>query len=116
MKSTILLAVKALLTVVFVMAGAMKMIGNPMMVETFDTIGVGQWFRYVTGIIEVVGGILLWVPNRQFIGAGLLFCTMVCAVAAHAIWLGMDTALPAVVLGLLAGYVLLAHKDQQPAR
>ena len=47
--------VKALLTFAFVAAGAAKLIGAPMMVETFDAIGMGQWFRYLTGVIEVGG-------------------------------------------------------------
>ena len=26
------------------------------MVSLFDLIGIGQWFRYVTGVIEVISG------------------------------------------------------------
>ena len=31
-------------------------------VRTFDAIGLGQWFRYATGIVEVAGGLLFLVP------------------------------------------------------
>ena len=41
----------------FLMAGVATLSGYPMMVETFDKIDVGQWFRYVTGAIEVASAI-----------------------------------------------------------
>ena len=41
------------------MVGFFKLSGDPRMVGLFDAIGVGQWFRYVTGSLEVLGAILL---------------------------------------------------------
>ena len=64
-----LLAIKAVLTLAFVAAGFAKLSGQEMMVQTFEAVGVGQWFRYVTGIIEVGAAVLLWVKGMQFIGA-----------------------------------------------
>ena len=87
-----LIIVKVLLTLAFLAAGIGKLIGAPMMVETFDTIGLGQWFRYVTGIIEVGGAVLLWVPRRQSWGAALLGATMVGAVLAHVVLLAVEAA------------------------
>ena len=57
------LIAKALLTLAFVAAGLAKLAGADMMVATFDAIGVGQWFRYVTGAIELGAAVLLWVPG-----------------------------------------------------
>ena len=45
-------------------------------VKTFDAIGLGQWFRYCTGLIELVGGLLFLVPRATIIGAALLIATM----------------------------------------
>ena len=106
--------VKALLTFAFVAAGAAKLIGAPMMVETFDAIGMGQWFRYLTGVIEVGGAVLLWVSRRQAWGAALLGATMVGAVLAHLVVLSAASAAPAVVLGLLSAFVLWSHRAQFP--
>lgn len=103
---------KILVTAAFVAAGLAKLAGVEMMVATFDAVGVGQWFRYVTGAIEVGGAILLWVPGRQFIGAGLLLAAMVGAVLAHLVILGTDTMLPAIILGALSGIIALSHRDQ----
>lgn len=107
-------ATKILLTLAFVAAGAFKLIGAPMMVETFDAIGMGQWFRFATGLIEIVGAGLLWLPRRQAWGAALLGATMVGAVLAHLVVLGAASAVPAVVLGLLSAFVLWSHRAQFP--
>jgi len=39
------IGLKVLLTPVFVGAGTAKLLGVEIMVQTFDTIGSGQWFR-----------------------------------------------------------------------
>lgn len=105
------LGLRILLTLAFLGAGGAKLAGVDMMVATFDQIGFGQGFRYLTGIIEVVGAALLWVPRRQVIGAALLGGTMVGAVLTHLFILG-PSALPAIVLGLLCSAVLYLHRDQ----
>jgi uncharacterized membrane protein YphA (DoxX/SURF4 family) len=106
-----LLAVKALLTLAFVAAGIAKLAGVEMMVQTFEAVGVGQWFRYVTGAIEITGATLLWIRGREIYGAGLLACTMAGAVLAHLLLIG-PSAVPALILGVLSAVVAYAHRDQ----
>src|SRR4030095_3471345 len=60
----------------FVLAGGLKLTGAPEMVALFDAIGVGQWFRYVTGSIEVVSAVALLVPSWAAFGALPLIPTM----------------------------------------
>lgn len=105
------LAVKALLTLAFVSAGLSKLAGVEMMVLTFEAIGLGQWFRYVTGVIEVGSAVLLWVPGLQILGALLLVATMIGAVLAHILILG-PSMIPALILGVLAALVAYVHRDQ----
>lgn len=104
-------ALRALLALAFAAAGAAKLYGAEVMVQTFDAIGVGQWFRYVTGLIEIGAAILLWVPGLQVIGAAVLVSTMIGAVLSHLLILG-PSAVPALVLGALAAVVLYLHRDQ----
>tara|TARA_R110002051_G_scaffold314149_2_gene390910 strand:- start:52 stop:405 length:354 start_codon:yes stop_codon:yes gene_type:complete len=104
-----LIAIKILLTVAFVAAGTAKLTGVEMMVGTFDTIGWGQWFRYLTGSIEIISAALLWVRGREWIGAGLLTCTMGAAVLFHILLLG-PTLVPALILGILAAIVFATHR------
>lgn len=108
------LGLRAVLTLAFVAAGGAKIIGVEMMVATFDTIGAGQWFRYVTGLVEIVGAVLLWLPGRQVIGAALLGGTMVGAVLTHWFILG-PSAVPAIILGLACAAVLYLYREQIPA-
>ena len=49
----------------------------------FAQIGLGQWFRYFTGVVEMVGGILYLLPPTCPIGAALLGCTMLGAMIVH---------------------------------
>jgi len=49
----------------FLYLGGAKLLGSPMAVRLFHDIGWGQWFRYVTGVVELTGGLLLVVPGWQ---------------------------------------------------
>jgi uncharacterized membrane protein YphA (DoxX/SURF4 family) len=37
--------------VVFFAAGVAKIVGVPMLVQSFAQIGLGQWFRFVTAVV-----------------------------------------------------------------
>ena len=89
----------------FLVAGFATLSGYPMMVETFEKVGVGQWFRYLTGTIEIGSAILLLIPRLAPVGAGLLVCTMVGAVLSHLLLIGGSPA-PALVLGCFAALIL----------
>ncbi|MBL4598907.1 MAG: DoxX family protein [Rhizobiaceae bacterium] len=106
-----LLALKVLAGLAFMAAGLAKLLGVEMMVGTFEAIGVGQWFRYVTGAIEVMSAVLLFVPGKQVYGAGLLVCTMIGAVVAHTFILG-PSAIPALGLGVISAIIFYAHRNQ----
>lgn len=107
------IGLRALLSIAFLGAGVSKLAGTEMMVMTFDQIGWGQGFRYLTGAIEVMGVALLWLPRRQVIGAAVLGATMVGAVLTHWFILG-PSAIPAIVLGLLCAVVLHIYRSQIP--
>ena len=95
---------RVLLAMAFGAAGAAKLAGAAPMVQIFDLIGIGQWFRVVTGIVEVGGAVLLLVPAAGFFGGLLLCVTMVFAVATHLLAIG-GSPVPAIVLGALSGFV-----------
>ena len=91
---------RVLLGAAFLAAGGAKLSGAPAMVAMFEKIGVGQWFRIVTGVLEVGGAILLLIPRLTFYGAALLLAVMVCAVTVHLTLLGGSPA-PALTLLVL---------------
>jgi len=82
----------------FLLAGSSKLLGAAEMVALFDAIGVGQWFRYVTGLIEVSSAIALLVPSLAVFGAVALLATMLGAVATHLFVVGGSPAMPAILL------------------
>lgn len=64
---------RILVGLVFTAAAAAKLTGAPWMVQEFQVIGLGQWFRYATGAIELASVVLLLIPRTSRIGAlGLL--------------------------------------------
>lgn len=69
--------VEILLAGIFLLVGGAKLIGRPDMIALFRDIGVGQWFRYVTGTVEVTGAALLVVPvlsiGSAVVLAGVMF-------------------------------------------
>ena len=102
--------IRGLLAVAFAAAGLAKLAGADPMVQVFDQIGIGQWFRYVTGLVEVTGAVLIVMPAFGLLGALVLGCTMVGAVLTHLVLIG-GSPVPALVLGLLAAVVAYRLRD-----
>jgi uncharacterized membrane protein YphA (DoxX/SURF4 family) len=65
------------ITLFFVLAGLDKF--TPGWVKLFQEIGLGQWFRYFTGVVEILGGVLVLIPWTVTAGLALLACTMASA-------------------------------------
>lgn len=86
------------LAALFLFSGASKLAGAPAMVALFDAIGIGQWFRAVTGLIEVVSALALLVPALAPFGALLLASTMAGAIVTHLFIVGGSPVLPGVLL------------------
>ena len=110
-KSAGLWVVRGLLALVFAGAGGAKLYGVPMLVEEFQHIGAGQWFRYLTGALELLGAILILTPSLAAFGALLLICIMVGAILTHLFLIG-GSAVPALVLLALSAIVAYAKRDQ----
>jgi hypothetical protein len=70
----------------------------------FDKIGFGQWLRYVTGVLEIAGGLGLLVPRLCGLAALGVVGVMVGAVATELVILGDPPAavLPGTVVVLTA--------------
>jgi putative oxidoreductase len=93
---------QVLVALAFVGAGSGKLLGSADMIALFDAVGIGQWFRYVTGLLEVVGALLLVVPGKTAFGAVLLACVMAGAVVAHLTVLHTAPTGPLVLFALTA--------------
>jgi putative oxidoreductase len=109
--SIALWGVQLVLAGMFLLAGGSKLAGAAAMVALFDAVGVGQWFRYVTGGIEVVSAVALLVPSLAAFGAVALVATMIGAIATHLFVIGGSPAVPVL---LLVGSLVIAwaRRDQ----
>src|SRR5712692_524521 len=98
----VLWTLQVLVALAFVAAGSGKLLGSSEMIALFDAVGIGQWFRYVTGSLEVLGALLLIVPGKTAFGAVLLVCVMAGAVVAHLAVLHTAPTAPLVLFALTA--------------
>src|SRR6185503_1020707 len=64
---------------VFLIVGGAKLIGQRDMIELFRSIGVGQWLRYLTGVLEVGGAAFMIVPLASGLSAVTLGTVMITA-------------------------------------
>ncbi len=95
----------------FLMAGASKLFGAAPMVALFDAIGIGQWFRYVTGLSEVASAVALLVPRSAVFGALVLVPTMIGAIVAQ-LFIVHASPVPPTVLLVAAAFVLWARRQE----
>lgn len=71
--------IELVIAAIFFLVGGAKLIGRPDMIRLFHEIGIGQWFRYVTGTIEVTGALLLIIPFLTGASAIMLGAVMIVA-------------------------------------
>ena len=91
------------LAILFVTAGTVKLAGQPFMVSLFDQLGFGQWLRYVTGVVELSGGLALLRGRMQYLASLALAVIMVGATDASIVVFDRSPIPPFVtLLALLA--------------
>lgn len=90
---------------IFFLVGGAKLIGRPDMVALFRDIGIGQWFRYVTGTLEVTGAALLMIPMLSGASAVLLGVVMIFATLIELFVLHRP---PVAALACLSGHAYVA--------
>jgi putative oxidoreductase len=95
----------------FLFVGFLKLSGNPQLVGLFEAIGLGQWFRYLTGTLEVVGAFLLLIPRTSGLGALMLAGVMVGAVVTHLFIVG-GSPLMAIILLVVTGVIAWGRRQR----
>ena len=80
----------------FAAAAISKLAGAEYNVVVFEKVGLGQWFRYFTGIMELTGVALIVTPRLAALGGAWLSVIMVGAFIADRFAIG-GNGLPALV-------------------
>ncbi len=94
----------ALEAALFLSVGIPKLLSVPIMVTEFAKIGLGQWFRYLTGALEVIGAVGLLIPKFSGYAALILCAVMVGAIITILKVLGGPPALPIILL-IISGVI-----------
>lgn len=92
---------RVLRAAVFAFAAYRKFTGHPIPVATFEGLGLGRWFRYLTGVLELAGAVGLLIPAIHLWAAAGLALVMVGAAATHLFFVGGSAVLAFVLLGAL---------------
>ena len=101
---------RVVLGLFFVADGVIKLTGISKTVQLFHRIGWGQWFRYFTGGLVLVGGMMMLLRVRwTFAGAVLCACTVGTGALLYAFKLHRDPTLPTVLTVLTVALALLAY-------
>lgn len=102
---------RVVLAGMFLFSGGMKLAAAPEMYALFEDIGIGQWFRYLTGGLEVFGGIGLLLPRLAGPAALGLSAVMVGAIFTHVAVVGGSVLSPLVLLAMAVVLAWLRFDD-----
>ena len=97
-----ILVLRILLVLAFLTIGAGKLTASLGTVSWFAQLGWGQWFRYLTGLLDIAGALLLFVPRWTCYGALVLACTIGTATVLNVLFSLHQNPLVPLMLTLLA--------------
>ncbi|MBY8861500.1 DoxX family protein [Nocardia sp. CA2R105] len=111
-RNRILWTLQIVLGLFFIIAsGLPKLLGEATAVHVFQQIGWGQWFRYLTGAVEVSGGLGLMIPRLTRAAAAGLTITMICAAATQIFLMHAPaTAIFPLVLAVIFGWIVTQRR------
>lgn len=94
----------------FFFVGKSKFSAQSSWIKTFEQIGFGQWLRYLTGSMQMIGAIAVLIPRTFLLGIAMLVCTMLGAVVGWIFLLGapFNAIFPGA---LLAALIVIAAED-----
>jgi uncharacterized membrane protein YphA (DoxX/SURF4 family) len=107
----VLWALRVVLALLFLATGFSKLTSQPMMVAEFGTIGLGQWFLYFTGALEVIAAVAVLIPAVSGLGALLMVGIALGAFVAQVGVLHMDWIHTLVIAAVAAIPAYLQRDD-----
>lgn len=98
---------------VFCWEGVAKVADNYDMINSFATLGYGQWVRYAVGGVEILGAMLLLAPMGAEAGAWLMAILMAGAAFANVVFLHVSPILPLVLLLFMIVIAIGRHQHRR---
>ena len=88
-------------------AGIAKLMGVPMVHQSFGILGLPSWFGYFIGAAEVAGAVGLFIPKLSRLAATGLAIIGAGAVYFHIVHTPISAGVPAIVVFVLAAFIAL---------
>ena len=102
----ILWAAMAIVTIVMLMGGVMKLSGNPAALKSFADLGLPSWFGTFIGVCEIAGAIGLWLRRTSMLAAMGIAAIMLGAVYYHFSFPPLSAGVPAMVVLACSLYIV----------
>lgn len=102
-------AAMAIVTLVMLMGGAMKLTGNPMATASFSVLGLPAIFGTFIGACEIAGGLGIWFRKTSMLAAMGISLIMIGAIYYHIMHTPLTEAIAAFVV-LLCCILIISRK------
>lgn len=90
LKKIINIALRSAIAVVLIQTLRFKFSADPLSVYIFEAVGIEPWGRIMTGVAELIAGVLLLIPTLYQFGAFLAAGVMFGAIMTHLLFLGIN--------------------------
>ena len=111
MKNYLSIALRIIVAVILLQTLRFKFLAHPDSVYIFTQVGMEPWGRIGIGVLELIASILLFLPKKIWMGAGLASGLMAGAVMMHLTMIGIEvkgdggalfyTAIATLILSLM---------------
>jgi len=111
MKNYLSLALRIIVAVILLQTLRFKFLAHPDSIYIFTQVGMEPWGRIGIGVLELIASILLFLPKKIWMGAGLAAGLMAGAVMMHLTMIGVEvkgdggalfyTAIATLILSLM---------------
>ena len=104
------LIASAVLALIVGAAGIAKLMGVPMVHQSFGILGLPSWFGYFIGAAEVAGAVGLFIPQLARLAAIGLAIIGAGAVYFHIMYTPISAGVPAIIVLVLALFVAMKRR------
>jgi len=111
MKNYLSLVLRIIVAVILLQTLRFKFLAHPDSIYIFTQVGMEPWGRIGIGVLELIASILLFLPKKIWLGAGLSTGLMAGAVTMHLTMIGIEvkgdggtlfyTAIATLILSLM---------------
>ncbi|MEL6819034.1 MAG: hypothetical protein AAFP80_10340 [Pseudomonadota bacterium] len=99
------IAISIMVATVLLATGGQKLLGTEQMIMVFDQIGIGAWFRIVSGLFEIAAALLLLGQKHRLIGALMATAVGIGTIATYGA-IGNNTLTAKLLFALSAALVI----------